>query len=495
VRADLTRRFPVALLFALAAAGCATNPVSGRPELVLVSAEREQQLGREEAQRVEQEMGRLPEPALQAYVESVGRRLAAQSPRRDVDYRFQVVDSPEPNAFALPGGYVYVTRGLLIITSSEDELATVIGHEIGHVAARHSVQQISRAAPLAVVTGLGAALTGLVSPSLGRAVAGAGGAASQFVLAPFGRDQEREADRVGQELAAAAGWNPAALPAFLRAMGREEELERGGPRRPSFLDTHPSTPERIAATTEHARELARAPLAPITPDRAGYLRRLDGLVVGARAAHGVFQGQQFLHPDLGFTLRFPDRWPTDNDPRQVAAMAPDQKALVLLELAAEGDDPLAGARALEQALKTPVVRNTRVSRVNGLPVARTQLRGRAGDGEVAVLFAWIAYGGRVYQLAGVTPVELSGHLQPAFEELVGSFRPLRPEERATVREVRLRLVEGRAGETVGALAARAGTTWSAAMVAIANGLAPDARLAAGQLLKVAVAEPYLPGRR
>jgi predicted Zn-dependent protease len=485
----------LALVLALAAAGCATNPVSGKSELVLVSAQREQELGREEAKRVEAEMGALPDPALHAYVEALGRRLAAQSPRRDVDYRFQVVDSPEPNAFALPGGYVYVTRGLLIITSSEDELATVIGHEIGHVAARHSVQQISRAAPLAVVTGLGAAVTGLVSPSLGRAVAGAGGAASQAVLAPFGREQEREADRVGQGLAAAAGWDPAALPAFLRTLGREEELERGGPRRPSFLDTHPTTPERVATTTEHAHELARARVAPITPDRAAYLRRLDGLVVGPRAAHGVFQGQQFLHPDLGFTLRFPDRWPTDNDPQRVAAMAPDQKALVFVELAAEGDDPLAGARALEQALEAPVVRNTRVSRVNGLPVARTQLRARASDGEVALLFAWIAHGGRVYQLAGVTAVELAGRLQPAFEEVLGSFRPLRPEERAAIREIRLRLVEARAGETVGALAARAGTVWSAAMVAIANGLAPDTRLAAGRLVKVAVAEPYLPARR
>lgn len=485
----------VVLLTAMVAFGCATNPVSGKPELVLVSTEREKQLGREEAQRVEQEMGLLPDPSVSAYVEAVGRRLAAHSPRRDVDYRFRVVDSPEPNAFALPGGYVYVTRGLLIITNSEDELATVMGHEIGHVAARHSVQQISRAAPLAAVTGLGAAVTGIVSPALGRAVAGAGGAASQFVLAPFNRDQEREADRVGQQLAAEAGWNPAALSAFLRTMGREEELERGGPRRAGFLDTHPSTPERVAATAEYARELARAPGAPITPDRSAYLRRLDGLVVGPRAANGVFQGRQFLHPDLGFTVRFPDRWTTQNDAEQVAAVAPDQTALVFVELVGEGDDPLLGARALEKATKAPVVRNTHALTVNGLPAARTQLRGRANEGEVVVHFVWIAYGGKVYQLTGVTPADRSGAFQPVFDGVMQSFRPLGSAERAGIREVRLRLVEARAGETVSALAARAGTTWSAAMVAIANGLAPDARLAAGQLVKVAVAEPYLPARR
>src|SRR5262247_2519068 len=130
-------------------------------------------------------MGLLDDPALVAYVQALGQRLAAQSPRRDVEYRFQVVDRVEPNAFALPGGYIYMTRGLLVLVNSEDELAGVIGHEIGHVAARHSVQQISRAAPLAVVTGITAAVTGVVSPGLGRAVGGAGAAASGLILAPY----------------------------------------------------------------------------------------------------------------------------------------------------------------------------------------------------------------------------------------------------------------------------------------------------------------------
>ena len=229
------RRLLAALsVVAVAAGGCATNPVTGRSELMLVSAEREKELGRDEARRVEQEMGLLADPALVAYVQGVGQRLAAQSPRRDVEYRFQVIDRTEPNAFALPGGYVYVTRGLLVFVNSEDELAGVIGHEIGHVAARHSVQQISRAAPLAVVTGIGAAVTGVVSPGLGRAVGGAGAAASELILAPYSRDQEREADRVGQGLAAAAGWDPAGLPAFLKTLSREEDLAAADLAGPAF---------------------------------------------------------------------------------------------------------------------------------------------------------------------------------------------------------------------------------------------------------------------
>ena len=472
------------------AAGCATNPVTGRPELVLVSAAREKELGREEAQRIEQEMGLLDDPAIVAYVQAVGRRLAAQSPRRDVEYRFRVVDSAEPNAFALPGGHVYVTRGLLVIVNSEDELAGVIGHEIGHVAARHSVQQISRAAPLAMVTGLGAAVTGVVSPRLGRAVGGAGAAASELILAPYSRDQEREADRVGQTLAAAAGWDPAGLPAFLRTLSHEEDLSRSGPRRPSFLDSHPATPERVAATAEYSHELVRAASSPTTPDRAAFLRRLDGLPVGERATAGVFEGSRFMHPDLDFTVRFPDRWSTENNREQVAAIPPDQQAFMTLEVVAQGDDPFIGAKAVQDASRTPVLQRTERLTVNGLPAARTRLRGRTDTREVTALLAWIAYQGRIYQIAGVTPLERSEAFGPVFDGTMQSFRPLTRAERGGIREDRLRLVEAKDGEAVSALTARSGTRWSAAMVAVVNGLAPSDRLRRGQLVKVALSEPY-----
>ncbi|HZE89561.1 MAG TPA: M48 family metalloprotease [Verrucomicrobiae bacterium] len=202
----------LAAVLALTLGGaCARNPVSGRPEMTLVSEAKERELGEAEARRVAETMGILEDPALSAYVRAVGERLAQFSPRTDVTYTFQIVDMEEPNAFALPGGPVYVSRGLLVLTNSEDELAGVLGHEIGHVAARHAVRRVTRAAPLAVVTGLGAAVTSIVSPMLGDLVGGIGGVAGAFVLAPYSREQEREADRIGQELAGAAGWDPAGL--------------------------------------------------------------------------------------------------------------------------------------------------------------------------------------------------------------------------------------------------------------------------------------------
>src|SRR6185369_17789604 len=195
----MTEAMRVVVLLSCAAllAGCAINPVSGRSELSLISPAREKEIGKEAAKQIEAEMGFIDDKRLADYVSQVGARVAAESPLQGVDYTFHVVDMGEPNAFALPGGYVYVTRGILAVTTSEDELAGVLGHEIGHVAARHAVQRVSRAAPLGVLTGLGAATAGLVSPTLGEVVGSFGTAANEMLLAPYGRDQEREADRVG----------------------------------------------------------------------------------------------------------------------------------------------------------------------------------------------------------------------------------------------------------------------------------------------------------
>src|SRR5437899_11578725 len=162
----IMRRVLVATVLALLGA-CARNPVSGRPELTLLSAAEERRIGAEQAAEVARTIGLVDDPRLATYVQEVGRRLSARSPRRDVTYTFAVVDMAEPNAFALPGGEIFVSRGLLVLANSEDELAGVLGHEIGHVAARHAARRVTRAAPLALATALGAGVTGLVSPAVG----------------------------------------------------------------------------------------------------------------------------------------------------------------------------------------------------------------------------------------------------------------------------------------------------------------------------------------
>ena len=151
-----------ALALLLVVTACAVNPATGRREITFMSNEREAALGREAAAQVAQEMGIVDDPELGAYVAAVGERVARESPRQEVPYRFQIVDIPEPNAFALPGGYVYVSRGLLVIANSEEELANVLGHEIGHVAARHAAQREAAAVPVGVLTAIGAIAAGII---------------------------------------------------------------------------------------------------------------------------------------------------------------------------------------------------------------------------------------------------------------------------------------------------------------------------------------------
>jgi predicted Zn-dependent protease len=468
--------------------GCAINPVSGMPEVMLVTVEQEKQIGAEEAKKVGQQMGVLDDDRLTPYLDQLGQRLAEQSPRKDVAYQFHLVDMTEPNAFALPGGYVYVTRGLLALVNSEDELAGVVGHEIGHVAARHSVQKISRQGPFALVTNLVAGITGLVSPLVGSIVGGVGEFAQSLVFAPYSRSQETEADKVGQEIAAKAGWDPSALSTFLSTLEREVDLMSKEPRKPSFFDSHPATPDRVAKTAEHAKELARVNRAPISATREAFLSRLDGLVVGQRAANGIFIKQSFLHPDFNFFVQFPESWKLENSPQKIAAGAPDGKAAVIVGAATQGTDPFDGARAVEKATKSSdILSRTEPVTIAGLPGAHTQIE---ADGRVTLDITWIAYGGMIYQVVGMAPTKLFDGLQGIFHSVAHSFRPLSDSERATITENRIRLVKAQAGETIEGLGIRADSAWTKEQIAVANALAVGNQLKDGQLLKVAITEHY-----
>lgn len=472
---------PLALLL-----GCAWNPVSGRPEVVLISTERELEIGREEARRVEESVGLVEDDRVRVWVEAVGGRLAAHSPRRNLPYRFYVLDSADANAFALPGGHVYVSRGLLALLNSEDELANVVGHEIGHVAARHAVRRMTVSAPFAVLTGIPALLTGIVSPTLAEGVAGAGRLAGGLVLAPYGRDQEREADRVGMELAATAGWDPAGMTTFLATLEREERM-RGGSRRVGWLATHPATAERVQASARRAAGLQRGPRATSSGDRGALLENLEGLLIGDDPSQGVFLDHLFLHPDLDLAVRFPDAWQTQNARSYVAAVAPDGRAFVSLHVVGEGDDPLEAARA--EGVTPELERRLERRTLAGLPARRLELE-RSGQ---TLLINWVARRGLVYRLSGVATSASYGARRATFEAFAESLRDLGPGERERVLETRLRVCRAEAAETLADLVARSGSSWGAEETAIANALQPEVPLAAGQLVKIAVPRVYRAG--
>jgi predicted Zn-dependent protease len=469
------------------ATACSMNPVSGLPEVTLITVEQEKKIGAEEAKKVEEQMGLLDDTQFFPYLDALGQRLAKESPRQDVTHQFHVADMAEPNAFALPGGYVYVTRGLLALVNSEDELAGVVGHEIGHVAARHTVQKISRQGPFAVVFGLASGIAGLVSPFVGNIIGGVGDLTQGVLFSPYSRSQETEADRVGQEMAAKAGWDPAALSAFLSTLEREVDLMSKEPRKPSFFDSHPATPDRVKKTAEHAKELKQVSRAPISPTQEAFLARLDGMVSGQRAANGIFEGRSFLHPDSNFFMQFPDKWQHENTPQKIVAAAPNGDAAIIVGAVAKGTDPLDGARQVEKKTKSDVVAKTEKMTIGDLPAAHTQIK---ADGNVTLDITWIAYGGLIYQVVGMAQTKQFGTLETVFDSVARSFRPLSASERAGVKEKRIRLVKAQAGETIEAVAVRAHSAWKPEQVAVANGLVLTAPLREGQVLKVAVEELY-----
>jgi predicted Zn-dependent protease len=489
------RRLPRLLIAgALASSGCAVNPVSGNPEISFMSTERENALGRQASQEVEQTIGLVRNPKLNAYIDQLGQRLAQHSPRREVTYRFAVADMPEPNAFALPGGYVYVSRGLLAIANSEAELAGVIGHEIGHVAARHASQRETRSVGVGVLSALGTIAAGAVAGGqAAQAVSQLGQVAGAGLIASYGRDQERQADEVGQQLSASSGWNPGEISNFFVTLERETKLERGE-QRPSFFDSHPMTSERAQTTAARAKTLTVAPAPPIAATQSAFLGEFDGLLIGPDPAQGVIKGRRFLHPGLDLAIDFPSGWDIQNSPSAVGAGSPERDAVVMLEMQSAPGSPRAAASRFAQQNRLQL-EATSEEDVAGMDAFHGVALANSQSGPLAVDLTWIAHPQGVLRVTGITPQSRYRANSAALAGVARSLRRLSAADRAGIKEKRLALVEARPGETLSALSARSGNTWSLDETSIANGLAQEPRLDAGQIIKIAVEVPYRGGDR
>jgi len=453
-----------AALCMLPACGGGSPPKKGQRTVLLKTEVRDEKVGQEVSQSVGAQMGYVDNPELEAYVREVGRRLERYAPRGRFQYQFKVIDQEVPNAFGLPGGTIFVSRGLLAPTNSEDELAGVLSHEIIHVAARHA------AARQAMIEAI---------PEMLRPFASG-------AFASYGRDQEREADRLGQGLAGLAGYDPSGLPKFLEQLNREEWLQLGRSRAAGFVDTHPATGERIASAASRAGRVAweRAPL--IAGSREGFLHRIEGLVVGATGDRGVFHDELFLHPTLAFALRFPVGWLTQNTPQTVAAVSPKRDGIFFLRTGelAEGADAYA-----ETFLEAPENRDFKVSekktvKISG--IASVQLAGASDSarGSVETQITFIPFAGSMYILTGLSMG--SAHYKAVFLEALRSFGPLTPDQREMIQELRLRIATARAGESLQDLSDRTGNVWDMQQTAVSNAIYTPDKLGAGELVKVAV---------
>ncbi len=303
-----------ALVAAAALAACVRNPVTGKRQLSLVSTEQEIEMGKQGAADVEKTIGKYPDPKLQQYVESVGMRLAKASERPSLPWSYAVVDDAAVNAFALPGGPVFVTRGILAYMNSEAELAAVLGHETGHITARHSAEQLSKAQLAQVGLGIGT----IVSPEL-RQVGQLAGAGLQLLFLKFSRDDERQADQIGFRYMVAQGYDPRRMADLFVTLERVSKGEGGRGRLPGWLSTHPDPGDREKVALERAAKVPDPDRLQV--DRERYLSHVNGIVFGEDPRQGFFRGDEFLQPTLRFRMTFPAGWAKQNAPSYDASEA------------------------------------------------------------------------------------------------------------------------------------------------------------------------------
>ncbi len=480
-------------------AGCATSPATGSTIFTGgMTPQQEARIGADNHSRIVKAFGgEYGSPELRRYVASIGRLLASTSELPALGFSFTVLDSDKVNAFAVPGGYVYVTRGLLALAGNEAELAAVLAHEIGHVTARHGARQHGQTLVATVGAALGQALgahlasRGRLDPSGQRLLDDLAGKGALGVLRSFSREHEHESDELGIRYLARSGYDPGAMARFLgkiRDWSRLQARMRGASPdridRFDYLATHPAPLERV----RRAERIARAANVPDPIAGADvYLSKISGITFGGSREQGYVRGRDFLHPTMRFGFRLPPGFSVFNSPDAVAAFGPGDARLVLdLE-----PKPYRGTMAqyvrsrwfgrLGSASVQP-------DTVNGLEAAFAEARLRSGNGAVdARLAAYRGTDGRIFRIMIVTPPGGMRAIAGEAERTLRSFRTLSAAEAARLGPNRLEVVTVRDGDTVRSLARRMPRTDHAAeLLAVLNGLDPNARLQPGTKVKLVV---------
>jgi predicted Zn-dependent protease len=470
------RKLSVVLLSFLLVASCAVNPVTGKKELSLISEAQEIEIGKQSDTEIRAEFGVYPDAALEAYIAAAGTAMASRSHRTNLTFHFAVLDSPVINAFAAPGGYVYVTRGLLALVSSEDELAGVLGHEIGHVTARHSVRQMSN--QVLVQAGL---MVGSVLSETFAKYSGLAGVGAQLLFLKFSRDDERQADALGVEYSRRAGYNPGSMVDFFAAMQKSGDLS-GKSTIPGFLSTHPLTEDRIRdvkaqVTAEDAR-LAHNPEA--------YLQKIQNLVYGEDPRQGFVEGSAFYHPDLRFEFSIPSGWKLVNTPVMVQMAPADGNAMLVLqaEKSADGLKDYAGKRAGE--FQNSRLLDDRSQTSNDLSCYEQSYSvPQENQSPVRLVRSFIKKGDLIYTFSALSPEPKFSSYQPGFRSTVGSFRNLTDSAYLNRTAKRLALVRADGGTAIQEIFRKEGMAqnlWP--QFAIMNGMEAAAVPAKGKLLKV-----------
>ena len=450
----MKRIFTLALvcLALLGATACSTNPATGRSSFTaFMDKDDEKRVGAQEHPKlVKQFGGKYSDRELAAYVSRIGAELAAQTETPGVDYSFTVLNDDLINAFALPGGYVHVTRGLLALASNEAEMAGVLAHELGHVTARHSAERYSQG----VVAGVGATILGVAGSIVGvPGVGQAAGYGAQAYVQSYSRDQEFEADKLGIRYMTRAGYDPEAMASFFKKMDAYTQLQAtmagnpGAADQFSVMASHPRTGDRV----QQAIRLAKiAPIANSKINERTYLSHIDGMVFGDSRNQGVRRGRQFAHPGLGIAFEVPSGFVLSNSPGQVTAKGP-RGAVIVFDMERNRDRSRSVkpsdyiARAGGNRLKFQAIQEIDV---NGMDAATGVAKVRIDRGFVDVrLVAVRERPGRLYRFLFLTPAAATESLATDFRRTTYSFKRLSASEARSVRPLRLKVVTVEEGDT------------------------------------------------
>jgi predicted Zn-dependent protease len=457
--------------------GCTMNPATGERQFNVVPRSQEIALGKQAAEEVVQSVGLYENPRLQKYVADMGARLAAVSENPDLPWTFQVVDDSAVNAFALPGGPIFVTRGLLANLNNEAQVAAVVGHEIGHVTGRHSANQMSKA--MFGQLALGAAM--IVSDTA-RQFGQLGMAGLQVLFLKFGRDHERQADELGFRYAIKGNYDVRQMPAVFTTLKRVGDLASkgsSGGRLPEWMSTHPDPEQRAEDAVERIAKTQIDPKAEVDEDQ--HMAVIEGIEYGPNPRQGFFQGDSFLHPEMKFTLAFPSGWQKANLKQAVISAPPgeQQDAAIQLTLAEKNASP---AQALQAFMAQKGVKEV-AGGAAGLPPNSAAFTATTEQGEIAGLVTFLAHAGNTFQFVSLTvPAKLSNYAS-TFARVHGSFAPLTDPAALNVQPARLVIERAPRAMTLEQLYRERPTGASLAAIAVMNQLEPSSSLAAGHRLK------------
>lgn len=357
---------------------CAVNPVTGKKEIMLISENMEIKMGKDIDRGLRQEYGLYDDPQLKPYIARIGHKLAPHTHRPNLKYHFAILDTPVENAFAAPGGYIYITRGLLAMINSEAELATILGHELGHVNARHSARQMTRS----ILVTLGIVVASELSKDI-KKIAPVSMIAAQLLFLKYSRSDEYQADSLGVEYSFKGGYSSGEMVKFFTSLQRLTKT-KGGARLPNFLSTHPLTPRRIERVKEllMTEEYSQPSGMPtLVVERYGYLQKLNGLVYGKNPKQGYVEGQAFYHPDMKFYFKIPYGWKVSNTAKQVTLAPKDSKAVIILKAENTTESLDSYTQKMMKSISNPQVVQQRYMSINGLNAYHTLLEFLPGSGE------------------------------------------------------------------------------------------------------------------